>query len=64
MKCDCDSNIYDRCKIRLNILMIKRNLRWIIDNRDRCSLEVDEILSASYEMSKNMGLECLNKKNS
>ena len=64
MKCDCNPNNYNICKIRLNILEIKRNIRWIIDNRDRYSLEVDEILSQSFDVLRNIGLECLTRKNS
>ena len=64
MSDDCNPTIYNLCRIRLDLLTVKRNIRWIIDNRDRCSLEVDEVLSRSYEILRNIGLECLTKKNS
>jgi hypothetical protein len=64
MQCSCNPNIYNSCVVRIDLLNVKRDIRWMLDNSDRNAIQVDEVLSHSYEILKNIGIKCLNCKNS
>jgi hypothetical protein len=53
------------CKIKREIIAVRRNLRWLLDHANSAEAFGDcfDILSRSYEILRSVELECLSQQN-